>query len=60
MDTIEIVKDWLDALEPGTKIQSPTFEGYTWVKGDRGWSRGIVGVRSWILVGFSLRWKIVP
>lgn len=60
IDSIDIVKNWLDSLEPGTRIQSPVFEGHTWVKNSYGWSRGLTSVRTWILLGFSLRWKIVP
>lgn len=61
MDTIDILEDWLRHLPQGTKIQSPAFEGHTWVKDTpTRWSRGRGSVSAWNLLGFSLRWKVVP
>jgi hypothetical protein len=59
-DSIDLIEYWMRTLHVGVKIQSPTFPGDTWVKGDHGWSRGRREVSTPILLSFSLRWTVVP
>lgn len=59
MDSIDVLRDWLEALPPGTRIQSPAFEGDTFVQQAAGWNRGRGWIGSITLLSFSLRWAVV-
>lgn len=61
MHTIYVLRDWLDSLPLGTKIQSSAFPGDIFVKRPNGgWDRGQGASRSIDLIAFSLRWETVP